>query len=121
MMTGRVESNHAILPVTFRHDTLGDIVAKFVIDTGYTAMLTLPKRHIAALGLTLIDDMEVFLADGTSGTADVYYGVILWHGEAREVFVLEMDSDPLLGAELLRGSHLGIDFAENGAVSVTPL
>ena len=121
MIRGSVENNHALLPVTFRSEALGDIVAKFVVDTGYTALLTLPLRHITALGLTLIDDMEVFLADGTSGTADVYFGVIVWHGAEREVFVLEMDSDPLLGAGLLRGSSLRIDFEESGAVTVTPL
>ena len=33
-MTGFVENNHAILPVTFRTDTLGAVVAKFVVDTG---------------------------------------------------------------------------------------
>ena len=120
-MIGSVENNHAILPVTFATETLGDIVAKFVVDTGYTAMLTLPPHQIAALGLALIDDMEVFLADGTSGTADVYFGVIIWHGELREIFVIEMDSDPLLGAGLLRGSRLVIDFEESGAVTVTPL
>ncbi len=120
-MIGQVENNHAILPVRFRTEAAGDIVAKFVVDTGYTALLTLPFRHIAALGLTPIDDMEVYLADGTRSVVNVYLGVILWHGAERQVFVLEMDSDPLLGAELLRGSRLEIDFEENGAVTVTPL
>lgn len=121
MITGIVEKNHAILPVTFATKTLGAIVAKFIVDTGYTGLLTLPLKDITALGLELTEDMEITLADESRATVNVYSGVIMWHGMAREIFVLELDSRPLLGAGLLRGSRLNIDFEEGGAVAVTPL
>ena len=120
-MTGHVENNHAILPVTFATETRGDLIAKFIIDTGYTGLLTLPPHQIAALGLELTEDMEITLADESRATVNVYSGIIIWHGEAREIFVLELDSRPLLGAGLLRGNSLRIDFEESGAVTVTPL
>ena len=60
-MTGHVEMNHAILPLTFVTETRGDLLAKFIIDTAYTGLLTLPPHQIAALGLELTEDMEITL------------------------------------------------------------
>jgi len=35
-VTGRVESLHALLPITFRFSDKPDIIIDFVVDTGYT-------------------------------------------------------------------------------------
>ena len=120
-MMGFIESNHAILFLTFRTDTLGEVVAKFVVDTGYAGFLTLPPKDILTLGLTYVEPIQITLADGSAGLVDSYQGVIVWHGNEMLADVLEMDSNPLLGAGLLRGSRLVIDFEESGAVTVTPL
>ena len=120
-MTGHIENNHALLPITFRTSARGDVVAPFIVDTGYTGFLTLPPRHIAALGLVRVDDTYIKLADGSRSKLDIYQGVIVWHGEELEVYVLEMDSDSLLGAGLMQECRVTVEFTEGGLVTVEPL
>ena len=84
-------------------------------------ILPCARRQIAALGLTFLQGVDLTLADGSQGRSDVYSGVIVWQGEEINVRVVELDSLQLLGAGLLRGSRLCIDFDESGTVQIDPL
>ena len=48
-------------------------------------------------------------------------GTVIWNGRPRFVEIVETDSEPLLGMELLRGSRINIEVREGGAVTVEPL
>ena len=47
MMTGQVIGRHALLPVTFRLTDHPDLTIEYVVDTGYTDYLTLPRAAVA--------------------------------------------------------------------------
>jgi clan AA aspartic protease len=117
MMSGYVEDNRAILPVEMQ-TVLGSITGHFFIDTGFEGFLTLRPHQIAALGFTYFDETEIKLAEGTPVKTGVYNGVINWHGEGVNTFIIALDSMPLLGSEFLRGCHVCIDFEEGGLVTV---
>lgn len=63
-------------------------------------------------------DVMTELADGSTISADTYIGNLLWHGECREVEIIEADGYPLIGMGLLRGSALNIQAVAGGTVGV---
>ena len=96
----------------------------FVIDTGLTEETTLPQEVISRLNLTLAndgDDFENTLADGTTTAPMIYTVRILWHDRLREIEVVNMETDPLIGMKLLRGSNLSVDAVPGGQVTITEL
>jgi predicted aspartyl protease len=66
-----------------------------VIDTGYTASLTLPPAVIQALGLRWQAVDRFKLADGSICIFDVYEAKVVWDGKVRQILVDEADAEPL--------------------------
>ena len=95
---------------------------EFVIDTGFTEDAALPLDIINRLGLLPADGtVELALADGSIDRFERYTAYMLWHGQLREVRVLDLGSEPLLGMELLRGCNISIDAAPGGIVTIAEL
>lgn len=117
-MTGTVTDLHAVLPVILRLSQRGDLSLEFVVDTGFTGYLTLPKAAVAALGLPFAENIPANLADDSEIQIPVHEAIILWNGAEIEVRVLATGRRPLLGTALLRGQELIAQFIENGLVSV---
>ena len=94
-----------------------------LIDTGFSEELALPIHIISRLNLPPADDgeTEIVLADGSAETALVYVARILWHGRLREVKVLDLGDEPLIGMKLLRGSNISFDAAPGGVVAIAEL
>jgi clan AA aspartic protease len=92
-----------------------------VIDTGYTASLTLPPALIAALGLRWQSLDRGTLADGSECLFDVYEAKLVWDGKVRRVLVDEPDTDPLVGMGLLRGYELKMQVRSRGKVTIKRL
>ena len=61
------------------------------------------------------------MADGTVYVGTVYTVWVLWHDRIREIDVVSVDADPLVGMRLLSGSNLSIDAEPGGAVTITEL
>ena len=94
----------------------------FIIDTGFTDEISLPQAVISRLGLPLSGYADEFiLADGTTGRYSIYAAHILWHGQLREVEVVNLEGDPLVGMELLLGSNLNVDAIPGGMVTIAEL
>ena len=97
----------------------------FLIDTGATGEITLPQTTIARLNLPLVaygsPDASVVLADGTVGAARVHTARVLWHDRLRDVEVVNLGSDPLIGMGILQGSNLSVDAIPGGLVIITEL
>ena len=94
----------------------------FIIDTGFTDEISLPQSVISRLGLPLSGYADEFiLADGTTGRYSIYAAHILWHGQLREVEVVNLEGDPLVGMELLLGSNLNVDAIPGGMVTIAEL
>ena len=121
MISGIVRDNHALLPVTFRLLEQPDFSIEFVLDTGFSGDLTLPEAAVQAIGLERVVEEIAHLADGSLIVLVVHTGTIFWRNQLREVRVLATGSRPLLGTGLLEGSHLSVEFTENGAVIVEEL
>lgn len=92
-----------------------------VIDTGYTASLTLPPALIGALGLRWQTVAHVTLADGSARILDVYEAKVVWDGKVRSILVDEADTDPLIGMRLLRGHELKMQVRARGKVTIKRL
>ena len=89
-----------------------------VVDTGFSGELALPSELIQSLGLDYIDDVSVALADRQERPVRAYDGVVFWQGRSRDLMVLDMGSEPLLGMALLLGSRLTVSCRPNGAVVI---
>lgn len=90
-----------------------------VIDTGFTGFLTLPNREIAALGLPLVGNQSVTLADGSQVLLGMHLVRILWHeGREHEVLVLQAEGGPLVGMELPYGNRVVMNVVDEGEVII---
>jgi clan AA aspartic protease len=121
MITGVVSNRRAFVSLNVRGQTGAEGEVEFVLDTGFTGVLTLPTAACAALGLSIDRLQPSRLADGTRVMLDVHIGTLLWDGEEREVEVLGMAGAPLLGMTLLEGSDVHLQVADGGLVTIEPL
>jgi clan AA aspartic protease len=92
-----------------------------VIDTGYTASLTLPPAIVAALGLRWRSMNRFALADGSECYFDVFVAKVVWDGKVRTILVDEVDATPLVGMRLLRGHELKMQVRARGKVTIKRL
>ena len=61
------------------------------------------------------------LAVGGEVELPAWSGTVFWNGRPRFVEIVETDSEPLLGMELLLGNRIAIEVREGGAVTVDAL
>ena len=92
-----------------------------VVDTAFTAYLTLSAESIRELGLIQRGEQAAELASGAVGHFAVYAGMTLWNGEGRLTPILESDSEPLLGMAMLWGNRLIVDAEDGGDVIIEAL
>ena len=115
------ESLEAIVPIELRSTDGRSVKAEAVIDTGFSAFLTLPKETIHQLGLAWLCRQEGMLADGKLHPFDVYAATIVWQGELMQIEVDAAEADPLIGMSLLTENELRIQVRCGGAVSIAGL
>lgn len=89
-----------------------------VVDTGYTGWMSLPESIINEIGFDYVGMRPATLANGQTIPAAAYNAGLLWHGQPVDVVVQALDSKPMVGAELLAGSRLTIDWWDGGEVIV---
>jgi clan AA aspartic protease len=121
MITGWVQDREACIELIVRGPRNVDRTIRAVIDTGYTAFLSLPPDLITSLGLDWTSSGRGILADGSECLFDVYAGKIVWDGQDRAILIDEADTDPLVGMALLGGYELKIENRPNGKVSIKRL
>ena len=76
---------------------------------------------INRLNLPLIGKRDVLLADGNSVPLNLYRVKVIWHGVQRLAYVLQSDTESLVGMSLLHGSRLTLDVVPDGDVTITAL
>jgi clan AA aspartic protease len=121
MITGRVTYREASIQLTVRGARSRERKIRAVIDTGYTAFLSLPPVLIASLGLQWKSSGRGILAHGSECLFDVYVGKVIWDGKERTVLVDEADTDPLVGMALLNGYELKMQIRPGGEVTIKRL
>src|SRR6266542_3634933 len=97
MIMGSVINRHALVSLPLIVLGRQKIEIEFVLDTGFAGFLTLPAAAATRLGLTFNRRIAAHLADGNRAVVSVHEVTILWDGEEREVEVLAIGNQPLLG------------------------
>lgn len=119
MITGTVTNDLDILITLDVADGNGVFVPlEVVLDTGFNGDLSLPAQVIRSLGLTYRGRITCTLATGEEAALSNYDGVALWHGQPRDVAVIETGGEALLGMALLMGSRITIDARVGGEARI---
>ena len=92
-----------------------------IVDSGFTASLTLPAAAVAALGLTRQSSGGAVLADGSLRQFNIYDAEVEWDGNWRPVLVSLVGDEALIGMRLLAGRELRIAVVPGGSVEINPL
>jgi clan AA aspartic protease len=121
MITGVVRGREARVRLKVRGTRGREPEIEALIDTGYTAYLTLPPAPVAALGLRWLSLDRGTLADGSECLVDVYEATVVWDRRPRRVPVDEVDADPLVGMALLSGYELKMQVRARGKVTIKRL
>jgi clan AA aspartic protease len=121
MITGVVQAREGCVRLKVRGPRRQEREIEAVIDTGYSASLTLPPSLVASLGLNWKSFGRGILADGSQCLFDVFIAKIVWDGKERRVLVEEADTDPLVGMALLRGYELTMQVRSRGKVAIQRL
>ncbi len=121
MITGVVQAREGRIRLKVRGPRKQEQEVEAVIDTGYTAGLSLPPSLISSLGLRWKSFGRGVLADGSECLFDVYVAHVVWDGKEHRVLVDEADTDPLVGMALLTGYELKMEVRTRGKVSITRL
>jgi clan AA aspartic protease len=94
MMTGKVTAlREATIPLMVIGPGQHWQAVDAVLDTGFNGFLTLPSHMVRALQLSFVGNRRATLADGSTVVLDLYLATILWHGQEREVLVLQAEGD----------------------------
>jgi len=92
-----------------------------IVDSGFTASLTLPTAMVTALGLTRQSGGSAVLADGSVRQFDIFAAEVAWDGTWRAVLVSAVGNEALLGMRLLVGHKLVVEVVPGGMVDILPL
>ncbi len=121
MITGMMQSGEGRIRLTVKGLHGEERVVEAIVDTGYSASLTLPPAVIAALGLAWQSMDTAKLADGSECIFSVYEGRVVWDGKVRQILVDEANADPLVGMRLLKGYEVKIEVRARGKVRIKRL
>jgi clan AA aspartic protease len=121
MIAGTVNHDEARISLRLLGPDAREQTISAVIDTGYTASVTLPPTTITALGLRWQGLGRGKLADGSVCLFDVYEAEVVWDGQTRRVLVDEADTESLVGMALLHGYELKMEIRADGMVEITAL
>jgi clan AA aspartic protease len=122
MVRGVVNARYeAVVPLRVRGPSGTELDVDALVDSGFTASLTLPTAAIAALGLARQSGSGAVLGDGSVRHFDVYAAEVEWDGVWRPVLVSAIGDEVLMGMRLLAGHEVRIAVVPGGAVEIKPL
>ena len=121
-MTGRVNGDlQAWLTVEIVTPSGQPHPIEVALDTGFNGQIALPAITIQSLELSEESSRLAITATGDRVRLTTYYSTMMWHGEPRIIEVVEADSEPLLGMELLLGNRVTLDVLEGDPVTIYPI
>jgi clan AA aspartic protease len=122
VIRGVVNARHeAVARLRVRGPGGSELDVDAVIDSGFSASLTLPAATVAALGLLRQSGGRAMLADGSVRQFDIYAAEVEWGDGWRPVLASAVGDEVLLGMRLLAGHELHIEVVPGGVVQITPL
>ena len=117
MMTATISDKRARLERPVRGAGRQSMV-EFTVDTGFITFLTMPPSYCDALKLEFVRDEKAYMANGSVVWTKVYNVFFDWDGEEREVEVIAVESEPLIGMTMLDGYDVFLNVKENGMVRI---
>jgi predicted aspartyl protease len=122
MIQGVVNARHeAVVRLRLRGPGGVETDVDAIIDSGFTASLTLPMTTVTALALTRQSGGTAVLGDGTVSQFDIFAAEVAWDGIWRSVLVSAVGNEALMGMRLLAGHTLRIDVIPGGIVEIVPI
>ena len=119
MVTGTVKADReATLLLAVRDANGNEHEIEAIVDTGFSASLTLPPALVRRFGLPWRTPDHVTLANGAQEMGDVHAAAVVRDGTPRRILVDVADTTPLIGMALLYGYQLVIDVVEGGHVVI---
>ncbi len=119
MIRGLVNARcEAIVRLHVRGPSGADLTVDAVVDSGFSASLTLPAAAVATLGLVRQSGGGAVLADGSVRDFDIYSAEVEWDSGWRAVLVSAVGDESLLGMRLLAGHELRIAVVPGGTVEI---
>ena len=122
MIQGVVNARHeAVVRLRVRGPGGVEADVDAIVDSGFTASLTLPVTLVTALGLARQSGGTAVLADGSVRQFDIFAAEVAWGGTWRTVLVSAVGNESLLGMHLLAGHKLVVEVVPGGLVEIIPL
>lgn len=122
MIRGVVNArNEAVIRLGVRGPGGTRLDVEAVIDTGFTASMTLPAAVVAALGTVRQSGGSVVSGDGSLRHFDVYAAEAEWDGSWRPLLVSGISDEVLVGMRLLAGHELRVEVEPGGTVEIDAL
>ena len=121
MTTGYIsEFGEVIVPIDI-FDQRGRLRrVEAIVDTGLDYFMALPARLVQSLGLDWIGRMRMRVGTEEMARFESFAADVSWLGSRRPIYVLQTQSEILVGTRLLWESQLTVQFWEGGAVNVQP-
>ena len=91
-----------------------------IVDTGFDYFLALPVQLVQSLGLAWVGRRRMRVATEQMERFESFAAEVWWFGARRPVYVLQTQSEILIGTHLLWESQLTVQFWEGGSVNVQP-
>ncbi|HEX3152492.1 MAG TPA: hypothetical protein VHR66_30745, partial [Gemmataceae bacterium] len=92
-----------------------------VVDSGFSASLTLPAALVTSLGLVRQSTGRAVLTDGTVRRFDIFEAEVEWDGSWKSILISGVGGDVLLGMRLLADHELRIAVVPGGGVEISAL
>jgi clan AA aspartic protease len=122
MLTGAVNSRlEGVVPLRVRGPNGAELTVDAIVDSGFTASLTLPVAIVSALALVRQSSGGAVLADRSVRQVDIHEAEVEWDGGWRPVLVSNLGDEALIGMRLLAGHGLRIAVVPGGSVQIQPL
>ncbi len=122
MISGAVNARYeAVVRVRVRGPAGSELEVDGIVDSGFTASLSLPAAAVAALRLVRQSSAGAVLADGSVRQFDIYEAEVEWDGKWRAVLVPLAGDESLIGMRLLAGHELRIAVVPGGLVEINRL
>lgn len=121
MIRGAVNARHeAVVRLRVRGPGGRESDVDAIVDSGFTASMTLPMTTVTALGLARQSGGTAVLADGSVRQFDIYAAEVAWDGAWRAVLVSAVGSESLLGMRLMAGHKVVVEVVPGGSVEIVP-
>lgn len=122
MIRGAVNTRHeAVVRMRVRGPSGIEADLDAIVDSGFTASLTLPVTMTSALGLARQSGGTAVLADGSIRQFDIFAAEVAGGSPWRTVLVSAVGNESLLGMRLLAGHKLMVEVVPGGLVEILPL